>query len=66
MVASFSAIAAHHQALRAAVATSPIVTCDLDTLLANWNTTRHSPDVDGVILAWLARQGRGHQRRMAA
>ena len=65
MAASFSALAAHHKALRTAVATSPIVARDLDTLLANWDATRHSADVDGVVLAWLARQGRG-QRRMAA
>jgi ABC-type tungstate transport system permease subunit len=61
MSASFAAICAHQQALRMAVATSPIVTRDLDTLLANWETTRRSPDVDGVILAWLARQGRSRR-----
>jgi hypothetical protein len=66
MIASPMAIFAHHKALRTAVATSPIVARDLDALLANWDVTRRSPDVDVAVLAWLARHGRAARRRLAS
>jgi hypothetical protein len=44
--------------IRQAIATSPIVTGPswLEARLADWENTRRSPDVDEVILAWLASQ----------
>jgi hypothetical protein len=45
-------------ALKAAVAHSPIVLRHLALArrLADWQVTRMAPDVDEVILAWLASQ----------
>jgi hypothetical protein len=42
--------------LKRAVAGSPIVSGPswLELRLADWENTRRSPDVDTVILAWLA------------
>lgn len=42
--------------IKRAVATSPIVARRswLEVRLADWRNTRRSPDVDEVILAWLA------------
>jgi len=39
-----------------AIANSPIVVrrAALEALLADWENTRRSADVDGVILAWIA------------
>jgi hypothetical protein len=39
-----------------AIATSPIVVrrAMLEALLADWENTRRSADVDGVILDWIA------------
>jgi hypothetical protein len=46
------------EALKAAVAHSPIVLRHLALVqrLADWQVTRMAPDVDEVILAWLASQ----------
>jgi len=43
-------------ALKAAIAASPIVPekLTLAARLADWQTTRMAPDVDEVVLAWLA------------
>lgn len=57
--------------LQQAVATSPIVAPvpsmvhvpSLEERLADWQNTRHAPDVDQVILAWLASH-RGVRRAM--
>jgi hypothetical protein len=42
--------------LKRAVAASPIVSGPswLEMRLSDWENTRHSADVDAVILAWLA------------
>jgi hypothetical protein len=48
--------AADLESIIAAIANSPIVArrAALEALLADWEHTRKSPDVDEVILAWLA------------
>ena len=42
--------------LKRAVAASPIVSGPswLEMRLSDWENTRRSPDVDAVVLAWLA------------
>jgi len=44
------------EAIILAIANSPIVVrrATLAALLADWENTRHSADVDEVILAWIA------------
>jgi hypothetical protein len=44
--------------IKQAIAASPIVTGQswLEARLNDWENTRRSPDVDQVILAWLASQ----------
>jgi hypothetical protein len=44
------------EAIMVAIANSPIVVrrATLQALLADWENTRHSADVDEVILAWIA------------
>jgi len=44
------------EALMAAIANSPIVArrMMLEALLADWENTRKSADVDEVVLAWIA------------
>jgi hypothetical protein len=48
--------AAELEELKRAIAVSPIVSGPswLEQRLADWENTRHSADVDTVILAWLA------------
>jgi len=48
--------AADLEAIVTAIARSPIVLrrAALEALLADWENTRLSPDVDEVVLAWLA------------
>jgi len=48
--------AAELEELKRAIAASPIVSGAswLEQRLADWENTRHSADVDTVILAWLA------------
>jgi len=48
--------AADLNALKRAIAASPIVTGAswLEARLADWENTRRSPEVDRVVLAWLA------------
>ena len=48
--------AADQNELESAIANSPIVAEQswLEARLADWQNTRCSPDVDTVILAWLA------------
>ena len=48
--------AAELEELKRAIAASPIVSGPswLEQRLADWENTRHSADVDTVILAWLA------------
>jgi hypothetical protein len=54
--------------LKAVIARSPILLrrLNLDTRLADWAATRNAPDVDAVILAWLADQARIASRRLDA
>jgi hypothetical protein len=40
--------------LKAAIARSPIMVRRLEARLADWARTRTAPDVDEVVLAWLA------------
>ena len=49
--------------LKAAITNSPIVLrrLALAARLADWHNTRNAPDVDEVILAWLA--SHGHRTR---
>jgi hypothetical protein len=42
--------------LQAVIAHSPIVLRGLEARLADWTHTRMAPDVDEVVLAWLASQ----------
>jgi hypothetical protein len=58
MIACSEFSSADLDALEAAVAHSPIVLHHLALArrLANWQVTRLAPDVDEVILAWLASQ----------
>jgi len=46
--------------LKTAIAHSPIVLrrLTLEARLADWQNTRRAPDVDAVILAWLASHAR--------
>jgi hypothetical protein len=50
--------------LKAAIARSPIVLrrLALEARLADWQNTRQAPDVDDVILAWLASHSAGTRR----
>ena len=50
--------------LRAAIANAPIVRqrLALAARLADWQNTRMAPDVDEVILAWLASHARAVSR----
>ena len=50
--------------LKAAIAHSPIMLRrpTLAARLADWPNTRRAPDVDAVILAWLASHGLGRRR----
>ena len=52
-------------ALLAMIARSPIVAAPVAKgPVPDWATLRHSPDVDGFILEWLAGQARGTPRRL--
>ncbi len=71
MVASFAGTAADQRSLRRAVATSPIIlrqvfAGNLEALLADWDATRKSPDIDATILAWLASHAPRQPRRLDA
>jgi|tagenome__1003787_1003787.scaffolds.fasta_scaffold10445267_1 hypothetical protein len=48
------------EAIILAIASSPIVVrrAAIETLLADWETTRRSPDIDAVILDWIASHAR--------
>jgi hypothetical protein len=52
------------QSLRAAIGRSAILvgSCTLDAQLADWERTRRSPDVDAVVLAWIAGHAGGRKR----
>jgi hypothetical protein len=53
-------------ALVAAVANSPIVVAPAsDEAFADWDRVRHSPEIDALVLAWIADHVRGapHRRR---
>jgi hypothetical protein len=50
--------------LKTAIAHSPIMLRrpTLEARLADWQNTRRAPDVDAVILAWLASHALGRRR----
>jgi hypothetical protein len=52
------------QSLRTAIGRSAILVrpCTLDAQLADWERTRRSPDVDAVVLAWIAGHAGGRKR----
>ena len=52
-------------ALRAAIVNSPIMLRQqtLEARLADWQNTRKAPDIDAVILAWLASHTRAAARQ---
>ena len=56
--------AAGLQELQLAIARTPILVAQtsLESRLADWENTRRAPDVDDVILAWLASQGSARRR----
>jgi hypothetical protein len=64
MMASFELALADLDALRAAVAHSSILLrpVALDMRLADWERTRGAPDVDSVVLAWIASHVPGRRR----
>jgi hypothetical protein len=51
------------ESIVAAIANSPIVArrVVLEALLADWDKTRTSPNVDEVILAWIASHARARK-----
>jgi len=53
---SFEPAMVHLRALRAVIARSPILVrpIALKARLEDWARTRHAPDVDAVVLAWIA------------
>jgi hypothetical protein len=63
MMGSSELISPDLQSLQEAVARSPIFVRQLalDALLADWERTRLSADVDAVVLAWIARHARGRK-----
>jgi hypothetical protein len=63
MMESSELISPDLQSFQEAVARSPIFVRQLalDALLADWERTRLSVDVDAVVLAWIARHGRGRK-----
>jgi hypothetical protein len=56
------------EAIVLAIANSPIVArrTALEALLADWENTRLSPEIDDVILAWIAREASQRRRERAS
>ncbi len=63
MTASSEPAFADLASLRAAIANSPIRVRppSLQVRLADWQRTRKSPDIDDVILGWIASHVRDHR-----
>ena len=56
------------EAIVLAIANSPIIArrTALEALLADWENTRLSPEIDDVILAWIAREASQRRRERAS
>ena len=56
------------EAIVLAIANSPIVArrTALEALLADWENTRLSPEIDDVILAWIASEASQRRRPRAS
>jgi hypothetical protein len=56
------------EAIVLAIANSPIVArrTALEALLADWENTRLSPEIDDVILAWIASEASQRRRERAS
>jgi hypothetical protein len=56
------------ESIVSAIANSPIIVgrTALEALLADWENTRLSPEIDDVILAWIASEASQRQRPRAS
>jgi hypothetical protein len=56
------------EAIGLAIANSPIVArrTALEALLADWENTRLSPEIDDIILAWIASEASQRRRERAS
>jgi hypothetical protein len=69
MILSFATSAwADIESIVSAIANSPIVVrrTALEALLADWENTRLSPEIDDVILAWIASEASQRRRERAS
>ena len=56
------------EAIELAIANSPIVgrRTALEALLADWENTRLSPEIDDIVLAWIASEASQRRRERAS